>query len=57
MVMKYTEMPLIQSIKDDGELEKSEGFWQELFLLKPDGLALRRILDTFTAEDLLHLQV
>ncbi|KAK4224386.1 hypothetical protein QBC38DRAFT_485601 [Podospora fimiseda] len=37
------------------ELEKSEGFWKEFFLLKPDRPSLKRILDETTPGDLLHL--
>lgn len=37
-------------------MQKPEGFWLELFLLKPDPRALAEILSTLTADDLLHLQ-
>ncbi|RKF62716.1 UPF0588 membrane protein C20F10.02c [Golovinomyces cichoracearum] len=39
----------------DGQ-ETTEGFWKELFLLKPDKSALRRIIDGLSPEDLLSLQ-
>jgi hypothetical protein len=43
-----------QEVEDD---EKTEGFWRELFLLKPDIPQLRQILEDTDAEFLLHLQV
>ncbi|KAH8811823.1 hypothetical protein F5884DRAFT_783550 [Xylogone sp. PMI_703] len=43
--------------KEDDELEKSEGFWKEFFLLKPDKARLRQILDNLSPDDLLHLHV
>jgi len=42
--------------QDDDEVEKSEGFWQELFLLKPEPKALKDILTDLSTDDLLHLQ-
>ncbi|KAL2259292.1 hypothetical protein VTK26DRAFT_7095 [Humicola hyalothermophila] len=43
--------------KDDAdEGEKSEGFWKEFFLLRPDRPALRQILDEIGPNDLLHLE-
>lgn len=39
---------------DDG---KSEGFWRELFLLKPDTKRLGDMLDTINADTLIHIQV
>ena len=44
---------LSQEVEDD---EKSEGFWTELFLLKPDTAKLRQILEDTDAEYLIHLQ-
>ena len=41
----------------EDSLEPSEGFWREFFLLPPDKERLQDILDTLTADDLLHLQV
>lgn len=39
---------------DEGE--KSEGFWKEFFLLRPDRPALRQLLDEIGPNDLLHLE-
>ncbi|KAF1991683.1 DUF1741-domain-containing protein [Aulographum hederae CBS 113979] len=41
---------------EDDFVDKPEGFWRELFLLKPDPSSLHHILDDLTADDLLHLQ-
>ncbi|MCJ1230994.1 hypothetical protein MMC12_007669 [Toensbergia leucococca] len=41
---------------DDGNVIYSEGFWQEFFLLRPDKSHLQRRLETYGADDLLHLQ-
>lgn len=38
----------------DEHAEPSEGFWRELFLLRPDCSALRRILDNLSTNALLH---
>ncbi|KAK0614397.1 hypothetical protein B0T14DRAFT_606696 [Immersiella caudata] len=43
--------------KDDDDGDKSEGFWREFFLLKPDRPALRRILDEIAPGELLHLDL
>lgn len=43
-----------QEVEDD---DKPEGFWAELFLLKPDAARLRQILEDTDAEYLIHLQV
>lgn len=43
--------------KDDEDTEKSEGFWREFFLLKPDRPSLRRILDDIGPDDLVHLDL
>lgn len=43
--------------KDVEDDEKSEGFWRELFLLKPDLPKLREMLENTDAEFLLHIQV
>ncbi|KAK4185032.1 hypothetical protein QBC35DRAFT_504612 [Podospora australis] len=40
----------------DSPPEKSEGFWKEFFLLRPDRASLRRLLDDLSANDLLSLQ-
>ncbi|KAF2433094.1 DUF1741-domain-containing protein [Tothia fuscella] len=42
--------------KDEDDVQKSEGFWLELFLLKPDPKSLRSLLTDLSADDLLHLQ-
>lgn len=42
-----------QDIEDD---EKPEGFWRELFLLKPDLSRLRELLENSESAFLLHLQ-
>ncbi|KFY82241.1 hypothetical protein V500_10697 [Pseudogymnoascus sp. VKM F-4518 (FW-2643)] len=42
--------------KDDEGGDKSEGFWTEFFLLKPDLATLRRILGGLSPSDLLNLQ-
>jgi hypothetical protein len=42
--------------QDEEAIEKSEGFWQELFLLKPESNALKDILTELSTDDLLHLQ-
>lgn len=42
--------------KDEDDHEKSEGFWKEFFLLKPDKTTLHRILLDLSPDDLLHLQ-
>ncbi|GAB1736072.1 hypothetical protein NU219Hw_g6123t1 [Hortaea werneckii] len=44
---------LFREVEDD---EKSNGFWRELFLLKPDVPKLRQILDGTDPEFLLHVQ-
>ncbi|KAH6621617.1 hypothetical protein B0J18DRAFT_432959 [Chaetomium sp. MPI-SDFR-AT-0129] len=42
--------------KDDSdEVEHSEGFWKEFFLLRPDRPALRKILNDQSPDDLLQL--
>lgn len=45
---------LRQEVEDD---EKPQGFWTELFLLKPDTAKLRQILEDTDTEYLIHLQV
>ncbi|TVY48377.1 UPF0668 protein-like protein [Lachnellula occidentalis] len=42
--------------KDEDDHEKSEGFWREFFLLRPDKATLQQILDGSGPDDLLHLQ-
>ncbi|AEO62094.1 hypothetical protein MYCTH_117145 [Thermothelomyces thermophilus ATCC 42464] len=41
---------------DSDDTERSEGFWKEFFLLRPDRPALRKILDETRPNDLLQLQ-
>ena len=43
--------------KGDDDVEKSDGFWQEFFLLKPDSAGLKEILDPMSPDELLHHQV
>ncbi|OIW25753.1 DUF1741-domain-containing protein [Coniochaeta ligniaria NRRL 30616] len=43
--------------RDEDESEKTEGFWREFFLLKPDQTALRTILDGLGPGDLLHIEL
>ena len=40
-------------------MDKSEGFWREFFLLKPDQPALRSILEELGpgGDDLLHIEL
>ncbi|EPQ63839.1 Bgt-3334 [Blumeria graminis f. sp. tritici] len=46
-----------QLFKDEDEVETTEGFWKELFLLKPDKPALLQLIDSLSPEDLLQFQV
>ncbi|KAI5252046.1 DUF1741-domain-containing protein [Aureobasidium subglaciale] len=46
-----------QLFKDREEEEKSEGFWREFFLLKPDNARFGQSLDDLEAIDLLHVSV
>lgn len=56
-IPKYQHI-LIRIQDEDEEIEeKSEGFWKELFLLKPDKATLQKTIDDLSPEDLLHLQV
>ncbi|EFQ35310.1 uncharacterized protein GLRG_10454 [Colletotrichum graminicola M1.001] len=41
---------------DDGDYERSEGFWREFFLLRPDRAALRQILDGLGPAAILALE-
>ncbi|KZF19928.1 DUF1741-domain-containing protein [Xylona heveae TC161] len=41
--------------RDDNDDEKSEGFWREFFVLRPDRVTLQRILTNLSADELLHL--
>ncbi|KAM0513139.1 hypothetical protein ACHAPE_008177 [Trichoderma viride] len=42
--------------KDDDDGDKSEGFWREFFLLRPDRPTLRKMLDEIHPGDLLLLE-
>ncbi|KAN0112760.1 DUF1741 domain containing protein [Hyaloscypha variabilis] len=42
--------------KDEEDHEKSEGYWREFFLLKPDKATLQKIIFELSPDDLLHLQ-
>ncbi|KAF2258639.1 DUF1741-domain-containing protein [Lojkania enalia] len=41
---------------DDDEIDLSEGFWEEFFLLRPDLAGLRRILAALGPDNILHSQ-
>ncbi|KAF4548238.1 Hypothetical protein D9617_30g011430 [Elsinoe fawcettii] len=43
-----------QLFHDNDDEDKSDGFWRELFLLKPDILSLGQILDEIEGQNLLH---
>jgi len=43
--------------KDEEDHEKTEGYWKEFFLLKPDKAALQKLIGESSPDDLLHLQV
>lgn len=43
--------------QDEDDHDKTEGFWREFFLLKPDKATLHKILLGLNPDDLLHLQV
>lgn len=45
------------NLQDEEEHEKSEGYWREFFLLKPDKAALTQLIHNLSPDDLLHLQV
>lgn len=47
----------LSKAQEESEEEKSEGFWREFFLLKPDKASLQRTLNETDANDLLHIQV
>ncbi len=49
--------PLLTSGQDEDDQEKSEGYWKEFFLLKPDKATLHRLIEDLSPDDLLHLQV
>jgi hypothetical protein len=43
--------------QDRDDEDKSEGFWREFFLLKPDNVRFGQLLDDLEAIDLLHASV
>lgn len=47
----------IDTVQDVEGQEHTEGFWRELFLLKPDLARLKQILEDIDAEYLLHAPV
>ena len=47
----------INGVQDVEGQEHTEGFWRELFLLKPDLVRLKQILEDIDAEYLLHAPV
>ena len=42
--------------QDEDEGEKSEGFWREFFLLRPDKASLKRMLDQIPPSEILELE-
>ena len=56
-LMRSTDSPFSDRSKEVEDDEKSEGFWSELFLLKPDLPRLREILENTDPEFLIHVQV
>ncbi|KAF2460635.1 hypothetical protein BDY21DRAFT_298782 [Lineolata rhizophorae] len=42
--------------EDAEDVDLPEGFWRELFLLRPDPQSLRKLLDSCSPDDLLQLQ-
>lgn len=51
-------MTLVRRFQDtDEEDEKPEGFWTELFLLKPDVARFERAIGKLDARQLLRIQV
>ena len=43
--------------QDEEHVEQLEGFWREIFLLKPEPTCFRQILDGLSPETLLEHQV
>ena len=41
---------------DDEDVDLSDGFWEEFFLLRPEHAALKRTLRDVAPDDMLHLQ-
>ncbi|KAI4117452.1 MAG: hypothetical protein LQ345_002317 [Seirophora villosa] len=48
---------LMEMQDEEDQIPLSDGFWQEFFLLRPDKSSLQRRLDSFSADDLLHIQI
>jgi hypothetical protein len=42
--------------EDDEDYDFSDGFWEEFFLLRPDGPGLKHLLGSMNPDDLLHTQ-
>ncbi|KAF2708449.1 DUF1741-domain-containing protein [Pleomassaria siparia CBS 279.74] len=42
--------------EDDEDYDFSDGFWEEFFLLRPDGPGLKRLLGNMAPDDVLHTQ-
>jgi hypothetical protein len=55
----HARVPLnsLTASQDEEDHEKSEGYWREFFLLKPDKATLQKIIVELSPDDLLHLQV
>jgi hypothetical protein len=54
--MKFGKLSLsIMQVTEN--VEPSEGFWREFYLLPPDRTFLRRLLDGISPDDTLLLQV
>jgi hypothetical protein len=43
-------------LQDDEDIEQSEGFWREFFLLRPDRNALKEVLGAIRPSDVLALE-
>ncbi|CAI6266348.1 unnamed protein product [Periconia digitata] len=41
---------------EDEDVDLSDGFWEEFFLHRPDHAGFKRILETISPDDMLHLQ-
>lgn len=55
--LTYKTGYLLTRSQDREDDEKPEGFWRELFLLKPDTNKLAEMLDDMDAVTLIHIQV
>lgn len=42
---------------EEDYFDDTDGFWEEFFLLRPDGPNFRRVLGSLSSDDLLQLQV